>query len=148
MDKVFKIPMPITPHYHTLINVRSNGKYKVVIMSSLSSDEEKDLDNNDRVTIKRGDKIFNINYKDVYCYGDVDLYSDDLDVMEEFDFCKHLIGVGKRIYANYDYETHTCSSNCKRAKWTETTNPIDLIIYAHGCLGKPKKIILFKYDSI
>lgn len=144
--------MKITPEYHILINIKKeNGKIlKQVIMSYITEDEEIELDNiakNSFVKINRGNKTFTITPFDIICYGEVDFHDKkDLLIMNGFKFLNHLSFVGKAIPANYDYETHTASSLTKQMKWTETFQPMILCKYAHGCLNKPKRIVLFNQE--
>lgn len=143
-----EIQMPIWKDYH-ILNCRKDDKKHVIMtcMTYITIDEEKVLDNNHVLTIVRGDTKFVINPNDVYCYGSVDLRtnSNDYNIIEDFDFLNYLGDVGLKIYADYNYETHTCKTPINRCRYTETWNPAEIVQYAHGVLGKPERIVLFKY---
>lgn len=115
-------------------------------MIPIDEEEEKLIDNIDKqvFTFHRGDKSFSVSMKNIYCYGEVDFNDKDtLDKIENFTFLDYLISNGIRIYAKYDYETHSCSSPINKLKWAETFSPAELTKMAHGYLGKPKRILLF-----
>lgn len=139
--------MPITPEYRILCNNGDIGRGCQIVMTYISEHEENQLDNlSDKILVlERGDKTFNIQMHRVYCYGKVDFNNDDdLNIIENFNFLNHLGAVGVHIYADYDYESHTCSSPTNHYKWTETWSPSHLARYAHGCLNKPERIVLFR----
>lgn len=115
-------------------------------MIEINEEEEELIDNigKETITFKRGDKVFSIKMNDIYCYGDIDLNKQDIcDRISKFSFLSHLGFSGIPIYSNYDYETHTCLTSIKKLMWSETWNPLDLVRYAHACLNKPNKILLF-----
>lgn len=118
-------------------------------MAEISEDEEKLIDEfiankEEVITITKGDRTFNINRNNIYCYGNVNFRDDnDLSVIDKFKFLNHLEGVGLKVYANYNYETHSCKSPRKFALQSETWSPVFLSKFAHAALNKPERIILF-----
>lgn len=143
---LYKIPLPIYPHYRILNkNVGSFGT-KLTVMIPIDEEEEKLIDNISDTTLhfKRGNTTFNVTMKDIYCYGEVDFTSkEELNQIDNFNFLDYLGAVGVRIWSRYDYLTHSCESTSKRLMWTETFHPSQLALMAHGYLGKPKRILLF-----
>lgn len=140
--------MPTSQDYHILFNNCSISNRKLVVLTHLSEEEENLIDNleNKSINIVRGNKTFNINHNQIYCYGEIDLLDkQDRDAVSKFNFLNQLGAVGYPIYSRYDYKTHTCSSPKKHPLWTETWDPLDLVLYAHGALGKPNRVILFYY---
>lgn len=140
--------MKITPDYHILINIKDNVKQKKqVIITFLTEEEELELDNIKDIKvikINRGNRCFEITQNDILCYGLIDLNDEnDVNIISRLKFLSHLDVVGKHIFANYDYDNHTCSSPTKKPKWTETFNPLVLFKYGHGCINKPKHVLLF-----
>lgn len=118
-------------------------------MAPLNDNQEQDLDTKDSVTIKIGKQEIEVDKRDVLAYGDIsfDDNSSDVDIIENLNFLDNCSAMkGEVIPANYDYKTHTCKSKLKCYQITETWNPLYVCKYAHGCLGKPKKIIIFNYD--
>ena len=141
------IQMPIWKDYHILSKHVDDKKNKILIcMTYIDSDEEKILDENKLLHIVRGNTTFDIDSRFVYCYGNVNFTtgSPDYNIIENFSFLDYLGCVGLKIYSNYDYKNHVCTSPIDRCLWTETWNPAEVAQYAHGVLGKPNKIVLFK----
>ena len=137
--------MPISQNYHILTKFKSGLKYVQVIMTEISEEEENLIDNLERNVFKidRGDRTFSITNNQIYCYGEVNFNSEeDLKTIDNFSFLNHLKETGVPIWVNYNYETHTSD----HPKYTETWSPAELAKYAHGCLNKPKRIILFKHN--
>lgn len=141
-----EIPLVSTLSYFILATYKTNKKLTQVIMSKISKEEEDEIDKlRDRtITLERGNRTFIVSAKQIYCYGEVDFNSQkDLDTIDTFKFLGHLGGVGIHINSNYNYDTHSCSSPKSVPLWAETWIPSFLARYAHGHIGKPKRIILF-----
>ena len=63
------------------------------------------------------------------------------DLEKPFILYAHII---PKSLSNYDYDKHVAySDNRKSCKYTETWSSGVVAKYAHGCLGKPKRIIIF-----
>lgn len=138
--------MPISKNYHTLNINHSNGCNRNTIMIAITEEEEELIDNIDKQTLQfeRGDKIFNITMNDIFCYGEVNFKDKStLADIDKFKFLNYLNEVGVRVYSNYDYDNHVCYSPKKHWLWAETNSPAYLAKFAHGSLGKPKRILLF-----
>ena len=147
---MYQIPLPTFHHYRILNSKRSSIGTKSTIMIPINEKEELLIDNIDKQTLHfhRGNRTFSVQMKDIYCYGEVDFTDKDtLDKINDFKFLDYLEEVGVRIYSNYDYETHSCSSPTEYCLWTETWHPAVLAKMAHGYLGKPKRILLFSQIS-
>lgn len=139
--------MPITPEYRLLCKQGEGINASLVFMTYISKEEEDLIDNlnNNTLILERGQKTFDIKINQIFCYGEVNFNDiNDLNTIENFNFLSHLGAVGIHIYHNYDYNTHTCSSSRKSPFWTETWSPSEVARFAHGCLGKPERIVLFK----
>ena len=115
-------------------------------MTYITEEEEQKLDDGKELILKRGNVSFQIHGNNIYCYGEVDFHegSDDCKQIATFNFLNYLHEKGICIPSDYDYEHHVCNSPINKYRWTETWNPDDLARYAHGCLNKPNRIILFK----
>ena len=48
------------------------------------------------------------------------------------------------IPLNYDYDTHTCKTPTKMYQTRETDDIGAMAQYAHGRLGKPDKVVIFR----
>lgn len=138
--------MPTTTDYYILTSrITYSGNKEKIILTHITEEEEAVLDSGENLEIVRGVRKFNIHANNIYCYGDIDLRegSDDSKEIATFDFLDYLNGVGIKIPSDYNYENHECHSPIDRYRITETWRPEVLTRYAHGCLGKPKKILLF-----
>lgn len=116
-------------------------------MIPINEEEEKIIDNIDKQIIKfdRRNRTFSVSMNDIYCYGETNFNDETvLEQIESFNFLNHLGEVGVHICSNYDYKTHSCTSNKNHCLWTETWSSAKLAKLAHGYLGKPKRILLFK----
>lgn len=116
-------------------------------MIPIDDEEEKLIDDIDKQTLKfsRGNRTFTVSANDIYCYGETDFNDENiLNQIENFNFLSHLGEVGVHICSNYNYKNHSCSSTKNYPLWTETWSSAKLAKLAHGYLGKPKRILLFK----
>jgi hypothetical protein len=122
---------------------------KRIIMTSLEDDEEKLLDNNKTISITRGHMTFIIKPNDIVAYGEIDFEngSEDLDYIYTLNFYKNNMLSGVIVPSEYDYKTHTVTSDIKGGRRFDTTQTDIVCQYAHGCLGKPKRTIIFKSDE-
>lgn len=129
----------------------SNGALRCVI-TSLTDEEEKQLDNGETITIKRPsgcadehDVYFVINPKDCYGYGDLkfDGSNNDLKDIEILDwFRKYYVKIF--VPSEYDYNTHTVTSDLRTGRWFDTSNPKTFLPYMYACLDKPDKVVIFR----
>ena len=116
-------------------------------MTYITEEEENKLDNSENIVIDRGDISFDIKPNNVYCYGSVDFSTDssDYNIIDDFDFLKHLTDTGVKIPSDYNYKEHACYSPLSRCRWTETWSPAELAQIAYSYIGKPERIVLFKH---
>lgn len=131
-----EIQMPISHHYHIISGTN-------VCMIEIDEKEELKIDKlGDKIlSLERGDRIFNITKDKIYCYGEVDFNSrEDLETIEDFKFVTDYV----QYITRYDYDKHCSYSFGKKPSWSETNSSAKLAKFAHGCLGKPERIILFK----
>lgn len=139
--------MPITKDYRILAyNNNVHSSKQLTIMTYISEEEEAQLDKGKTLILKRGDKTLKVEINKTYCYGEIDFTngSDDMEQIDTFDFLNYLGSFkGVPIHADYNYETHSCCSPVKKIRWTETFHPSVVAQYAHGCLGKPQRVVLF-----
>lgn len=138
--------MPIFQDYYILTSRIDANRREQVIMTYITEEEEQKLDNNEELTLERGNILFKIHNNNIYCYGEVDFHkgSDDCKQIATFNFLNYLCGKGIVIPSDYHYDTHECHSPIKPYRWTETWKPDVLARYAHGCLNKPQRIVLFR----
>ena len=138
--------MPIYQDYYILISRIDDKRKEQVIMTYITEEEEQELDNSKELILERGNTLFQVHGNNIYCYGEVDFHegSDDCKQIATFNFLNYLGWKGIVIPSDYHYDTHECHSPIKSYRWTETWKPDVLARYAHGCLNKPQRIVLFR----
>lgn len=139
------IQMPIFDRNYYVID-RGNDRDKAIILAKITDLEESRIDEGKTIVITIEGRDYEIEPKQLICYGDVNLNtgSEDYNTVDKFDVIDEPI----EMPVNYDFTTHTCKSNVKRYKTAETTSAAKVIQYAYGCLGKPKKIVIFKEGHV
>lgn len=138
--------MPIFQDYHILISRIDTNHREQVIMTYITEEEEQKLDESKELVIERGNMIFQVHHNNIYCYGEVNFKegSDDCKQIATFNFLDYLGWKGVMLPSDYHYDTHECHSPFTSYRWYETWQPDVLARYAHGCLNKPERIILFR----
>lgn len=140
--------MPRSENYHILTKHKTVAGISQTIMIPITEEEEIAIDNIDKEVLRfdRGERTFSVTMKDVYCYGEINFADKDtINRLESLTFLDYLGAVGKHIFSNYNYVNHTCSSPKKYPLWTETFSKVLVAKYAHGCLGKPNRVLIFKH---
>lgn len=140
------IPMPISEDYQTVI-CHTDGKGATrkqtrILMTPISYKEESQLDRGHNIDVTRGGITFHLGKDNVLAYGEVDFHtgSEDYEHFEDLIDYKDIV----HIPVNYDYDTHTCKTDTKMYKTCESTNIADMCQYAHGRLGKPQRVAIFR----
>ena len=138
--------MPIFQDYHILISRTDVNHKEQVIMTYITEEEEQKLDESKELVIERGNMIFQVHHNNIYCYGEVNFKegSDDCKQIATFNFLDYLGWKGVMLPSDYHYDTHECHSPLTSYRWYETWQPDVLARYAHGCLNKPERIVLFR----
>ena len=138
--------MPIFQDYYVLISRIDKSCREQVIITYITEEEEQQLDKGKQVTLNRGNTLFQVHGNNIYCYGEVDFHegSDDCKQIATFNFLDYLGWKGIVLPSDYHYDTHECHSPLRSYRWYETWQPDVLARYAHACLNKPKRIVLFK----
>ena len=139
--------MPISKDYQTVIchTEKVGNKIKSqtrILMTWISDKEEALLDKGKAITITRGGITFDLDKDNIFSYGEVDFH----DGTEDYDALNELIPFRDVVHIplNYDYDTHTCKTKTKCYQTYETDNIGAMAQYAHGRLGKPKRVVIFK----
>lgn len=141
--------MPISKDYQTVIyhtNMTNKEGRPIeqirILMAPITEKEEALLDKGKAFTIHRGDLSFNLTSDNVFAYGEVDFHKGT----EDYENISSLIPYRDMVHlpSYYDYDTHTCKTKIKRYQTYETDNIGAMAQYAHGRLGKPKRVVIFK----
>lgn len=121
-----------------------NGNLSVY-MTYISEEEEKEISQGKRITVVRANKTFTIEDSLCYAYGELDLSpdSDDLKIFNKIDWFKNL-NIREFVPSEYDYEHHCAESDIKCGRWFDTRNISTYMPYLYGCIGKPKRVAIFR----
>lgn len=142
------IPMPIFTEYQVIIcHTISIHRQERILMIPINEEEELLLDKGKTLNIDRGKLRLSIAPKDVQFYGEID-FTEGSDDLEEIDTAKWFVNPSIPnvcIPSDYDYKTHTCNSPLKAYRWYDTCSPAKIVKYKHACLGKPERVLIFKY---
>ena len=139
--------MPISKDYQTVIchTEKAGNKIKSqtrILMTWISDKEEALLDKGRAISITRGGITFDLDKDNIFSYGEVDFHdgTEDYDALNELIPFKDVV----HIPLNYDYDTHTCKTKTKCYQTYETDDIGAMAQYAHGRLGKPERVVIFK----
>ena len=122
--------------YHTN---RKRGE-RPVIITAISEEEEKLLDDNKTITIERDNAKFAISKKNIYGYGHIDFSnsSDDREDVDNFNFLDNLDFGGYPI-DSFDYDRGIFTGG-----WYSTWHPFVVCQLMHAYLGKPERVCIFR----
>ena len=139
-------PLIRKKNYHTMAYLSRGAKEYAVIMLSISKEDEQKLDERQSFGKEVEDRIFPLGPTNVKYYGEIDFHqgSEDYSILEESHLFFPMPFQGACIPANYDYDKHCCYSDGKTAKWFDTVNAALVCQYAHGVLGKPKRVAIIE----
>lgn len=120
-----------------LCHTKSLAGITYTIMRTITEQDEQDLDKWEYINIdgKRIDR------KDIYCYGEINLSSDDVEYIKKFNLLD--TDNGGTIHSNFNYkEGYALVEGI--AKTYPTFNVIEWFKYNHCLIGKPDRIIIYK----
>lgn len=126
--------------------IEKNGTVRVTMLE-ITEEQENSLINNEIITITLNDNIYTINPNLCYLYGEVDLSpnSEVLNEISKYDWFERYY-VRHFIPSRYDYKTHTINSDIKGGRWFDTANIKTYLPFLYACIGKPKRVAIFKED--
>lgn len=119
---------------------------KDIIMTHISEEEEKALDDGKDIMIRRGKLRVKVPKDKVYAYGEIDFKtgSEDYETLEGMNWLNTMELCGVHILSNYDYKNNIARSDIRGGRWYDTTNVAQVCQFKHGQLGKPKRTIIFR----
>ena len=122
------------------------GRQVAIIMLPITEEEERKLDERKAFGKEIGGELFSLGPSNVKYYGEIDFHrgSEDYAVLEESKLFFPMEFQGAVVPANYDYDKHVCYSDYKKPKWYDTVNAAIICQYAHGVLGKPKRVAILE----
>lgn len=139
-------PLIRKKNYHTMAYLSRGAREYAVIMLSISKEDEQKLDERQSFGKEVEDRIFPLGPTNVKYYGEIDFHqgSEDYSILEESHLFFPMPFQGVCIPANYDYDKHCCYSDGKTVKCFDTVNAALVCQYAHGVLGKPKRVAILE----
>ena len=117
-------------------------------MEAISEQQEQDIEKYAKyygqIMYKRADGIV-INAKDIILYGTIDLDNEeDINYIERFNLM-HEDASKNWIYTNLDFDTGELETINGKLVGISTYDPIEWFEYNYLLLGKPERIIIYKY---
>lgn len=148
------VKLPICRDYQRLICRTNKLSYNRIYMTYINGVEEDKIMFGEEQILKRGDKSFKISKNNVYFYGSINFNTDSPDYkeIENMDMFDSTDTRGIEVPVDYIYKTHSVILNITednpkpRVKTIDTFNFARICQYKHGCLGKPTKVVVFRYD--
>lgn len=133
--------------YYVIVSHIDKFITKSIIITSITEEEEQELDLGHDITLVRSKETFNVKCGNVECYGIIDFNnnSDDFNAISNFNWLEFKDFCGVMIPANYDYEKHCAYSDLKFYRRIDTFKPELVAQYAHGVIGKPERCVIFKH---
>lgn len=116
-----------------------------VVMLPITKEQEEQLDNGESLLIETDRGAFSVNPDLCYAYGEFDLSPNSNDVITMYNanwFSS--LEIRHSVISNYDYEHHCGVSDRRGGRWYDTSNLKDYLPYLHACIGKPKRVAIFK----
>lgn len=153
-SKLKIIKFPICRDYQSLICRTNKLNHIEIYMTHINGVEEDKIMFGEEQILKRGDKSFKISKNNVYFYGSINFNTDSPDYkeIETMDMFDSTDTRGIEVPVDYIYKTHSVILNITednpkpRLKTIDTFNFARICQYKHGCLGKPTKVVVFRYD--
>lgn len=122
----------------------SNNGLQVVIMP-ISEEEENQLNKGKHISHEYLGNSFDIDPNLCYAYGELDLSPNSKDIKKIYkNNLFDNLNVNVFVQSDYDYKTHSVTSDVKSGRWFETSDPRIFLPYLHACLNKPKRVVIFK----
>lgn len=148
------VKFPICRDYQSLICRTNKLSHNRIYMTHINGVEEDKIMFGEEQILKRGDKSFKISKNNVYFYGSINFNTDSPDYkeIENMDMFDSTDTRGIEVPVDYIYKTHSVILNITednpkpRVKTIDTFNFARICQYKHGCLGKPTKVVVFRYD--
>lgn len=143
MEKI--VPCPTRNDYYLVAYHTKFKRHLAIIMAPLTEKQEEILDNGESIDIKIENTTVSIDADSVYCYGEVDFSpaSEDCELIATFDW----FDITDKVFylpSDYNYKEHTATSIKHNVKYYDTKDCKKVARYCHGCLGKPKRVVIFK----
>ena len=131
--------------YYILRPCDSYDKMTQIVIVGITEEEERKLNEGETISIQKDGTNFNINPDLCFAYGELNLSpnSKDINTIHENNlFANYPVNIS--MVSEYNYDTHTVTSDIRGGRWYYSNNPKVYLPYLHGCIGKPKRVAIFK----
>lgn len=148
-----EIDLPINPCIKLPFVFISRGKDLgnggvSIIMTDIDEENLHKLEQEETITLVRGEQTFTLDVNKCFCYGDFDFSPNSEDIKR---LIKHNIfdkvNIKHFIPSKYIFDIHSVQSNIRRGKWFDTDDLRTFLPFLWGCIGKPKNLVIFKYSN-
>lgn len=119
-----------------------------IVMAPITEEQEKTLDNEDIIVIEdQYNRKFLVTPKNAYAYGKLNLSpkSEDINKLVKAQLFRGFY-VNIICFTDYDYDSHTVTSDVPGGRWYETDNVETYLPFLHGKIGKPERVVIFRVD--
>ena len=119
----------------------------IVIIEPITEEQEERIDKSKlyygQLHYEKDDII--VEGRNIIMYGEINIKDkDDIDLINHF----NLINVdGSWIYSNFDYKKGIAVINDDKTFTYPTYNALEWFKYCYCMIGKPKRIIVYKYNN-
>lgn len=131
-----------------MFSLTKGSKVETFVMATISQEQETKIDNRKPIIIKIGKTNLVVMPSNIECYGEIDFNnkSDDYNLINKFRWLDSVTIQGVPIPANYNYAKHCGYKELgyKYIQWFDSTSPAKVAQYAHGKLGKPERVVVFR----
>lgn len=145
--RIFRLP---TSNDFVIVHWRKiDKKIRKILMAPITEEQEQLLDEGNFIEIITHCKGYVLSNKDVIVYGVIDFSegSLDMDFIYSLNWCADDYFKGMCIPSRYNYNKHTALGNDKGLLYYDTIRCDTILKYKHGCLGKPKRVVIWKEFS-
>ena len=141
--------MPVYTDYVIVHWKAIDKRIRKIFMAPITDEDELILDEGRAIFVEINGRNVKLTNKSVICYGCVDFGSDssDMDFIRNLGWCEGDCFRGTALPSRYNYKNHTAVGNLHGVLWFDTCRTDDVLRYKHGCLGKPKRIVVWKEYS-
>lgn len=120
-----------------------------IIMTDIDEENLHKLEQEETITLVRGEQTFTLDVNKCFCYGDFDFSPNSKDIKTLIDNnIFDNVNIRHFIPSKYIFDTHSVQSDVRRGKWFDTDNIETYLPFLWGCIGKPKNLVIFKYSNI
>jgi len=143
---MIEIKLPVYRECMSIVTHSNKVRKASINLAGITEEQELALDNKQSIELRKDGIIYTVNYKDVYCYGEIDFSNSSTDLDEFCDFEWQFENT-KPCYlpAYYNYDKHCAYAKTIKSApiYTETFDNATIAQWVHGCIGKPKRCVIF-----